>query len=1055
MTEIRARILVGCNKDGFFHSPFIGDPVVKVASPLRPHSLHIHPSQPVGLGSSLCVTPHHRMASYESIGSCSLDADATASDASEILKPVLAAWLSVKQYHRRARSQTTGSQVMSRTPVHPVAASGPSWPRATSLDHLNHSRSLTRHPKWVEILSNQRVSVELSIMGFLFVPLLSGKESMDGIQSVDSVQKMSVSRSSKHLSLRAMWRYLAESWYHSLSQLLDYLLHPCLLFLPDWSLSTEKHCPKLHECVDGVSVSERTLHSLPLSTKTPEVEAINLCSLPCNVSSGGASTPEYVKRTAQLFETSSSESRLTSKKSSPKHGDCTRVNGETEKTDDIPSLVVVNGGEELLNGGESLGKKPSYLGLACSISGYSGITTYDSKLREGFRSRDHSPGRIGLVRSREVSPLRIGFDKTDNISAPELCYKSNCGNYLELPLRSSTLVNEKHSSISLGFVEKIGDRLASDLLMDRGGAYVNGGNKSYVINAEQLHPISKENTKKMSGISEKVGLANGSNFSNGLKDVNPQDFTEENQRHINNKTVTESCDTIAHESLSNTVSSIKESSRSFMSSMLSSNSYSTTCYESTLLNSKDRVGAKKPSKPSPAAKDQERYGSIPSSTKCSPDSPKTGSKDSLGAPMSSPLKRSPGAVRVIEFTSHAKSYIQTVSSHSTFSSSNSESMPSVSLLNHTGSKLGTSQQSSSSETLLNSVWSTNGGVNKSFIQQRVERLYGPGALAQGFFRRTKVHLKDEEDKMDSSEPPTAIRGSGSSPALPVLRHLRPEFRAQLSLSTIAKRQQLDTKSQEPQAEDVPLQTAKSSHEIPELQQQVSVESLPDLQPAAPEVVLPIDQTQVSITQPEPVSCSENILPLSLQEKDGHFYLKLLKQEIDKLNDLVASIEPDLAHEESLPEEALGKLRSASGQARLLVRQKLQQFEGLCQKNITRSQDEQFPTTSEDLAGFWDMVMLQVDHVYAMFEELNRLRSNNWQEDEAPPKDLTDGSAKRSVKRTNLKSPATSAETRKANEVARKVREDARRKLMEQRRKAMRDKTATDSVEIFVPHENGK
>nr|CAD7454104.1 unnamed protein product [Timema tahoe] len=922
--------------------PSCGDPVAKVASPLRPHSLHIHPSQPVGLGSSLCVTPHHRMASYESIGSCSLDADATASDASE----------------------------------------------------------------------------------------------------------MSVSRSYKHLSLGAMWRYLAGSWYHALSQLLDYLLHPCLLLLPDWSLSTEKHCPKLHE---------RTLHSLPLSSKTPEVEAINLCSLPCNVSSGGASTPEYVKRTARLFETSSPESRPTSKKSSPKHGDCTRVNGETEKTDDIPSLVVVNGGGKLLNGDESLGKKPSYLGLACSISGYSGITTYDSKLREGFRSRDHSPGRIGLVRSREVSPLRIGFDKTDNISAPELCYKSNCGNYLELPLKSSfPLVNEKQSSISLGFVEKIGDRLASNLLTDKGGGYVNGGNKSYVISAEQLHPISKENANKMSGKNDKVGLTNGNHFSNGLKDVSPLDFTEENQRHIINKTVSESCDTIAHESLSDTVSSIKESSRSFMSSMLSSNSYSTTCYESTSSNSKDIVGAKKPSKPSPVAKDQERYGRIPSSTKCSPDSPKTGSKDSLGAPMSSPLKRSPGAVRVVEFTSHAKSYVQTVSSHSTFSSSNSESMPSVSLLNQTGSKLDTSQQSSSSETLLNSSWLTIGGVNKSFIQQRVERLYGPGALAQGFFRRTKVHLKDEEDEMDSSEPPTAIRGSGSSPALPVLRHLRPEFRAQLSLSTIAKRQQLDnTKSKKPQAEDVPLQTSKPSHEIPELQQQVSVESLPDLQPAAPEVVLPIDQTQVSITQPEPVSCSENILPLSLQEKDGHFYLKLLKQEIDKLNDLVASIEPDLAHEESLPEEALGKLRSASGQARLLVRQKLQQFEGLCQKNITRSQDEQFPTTSEDLAGFWDMVMLQVDHVHAMFEELNRLRSNNWQEDKAPPKDLTDSSAKRSVKRTNPKSPATSAETSKANEVARKVREDARRKLMEQRRKAMREKTATDSVEIFVPHENGK
>lgn len=47
-------------------------------------------------------------------------------------------------------------------------------------------------------------------------------------------------------------------------------------------------------------------------------------------------------------------------------------------------------------------KKPSYLGLACSISGYSGITRYDSKLREGFRSRDSSPG--ARLITRDTSP---------------------------------------------------------------------------------------------------------------------------------------------------------------------------------------------------------------------------------------------------------------------------------------------------------------------------------------------------------------------------------------------------------------------------------------------------------------------------------------------------------------------------------------------------------------------------------------------------------------------------------------------------------------------------
>lgn len=88
---------------------------------------------------------------------------------------------------------------------------------------------------------------------------------------------------------------------------------------------------------------------------------------------------------------------------------------------------------------------------------------------------------------------------------------------------------------------------------------------------------------------------------------------------------------------------------------------------------------------------------------------------------------------------------------------------------------------------------------KSFIQQRVERLYGPGALAQGFFvmKRQKSrnsesetdhshscsddrHSKSMNDKLlDEDLQDIGMKQSSSSPTLPVLRHLRPEFRAQL------------------------------------------------------------------------------------------------------------------------------------------------------------------------------------------------------------------------------------------------------------------------------------
>lgn len=53
------------------------------------------------------------------------------------------------------------------------------------------------------------------------------------------------------------------------------------------------------------------------------------------------------------------------------------------------------------------------------------------------------------------------------------------------------------------------------------------------------------------------------------------------------------------------------------------------------------------------------------------------------------------------------------------------------------------------------------------------------------------------------------------------------------------------------------------------------------------------------------------------------------------------------------------------------------FLGLCHNNLHQAADEKFPTTSEDLQGFWDMLMLQVNHVDKLFEEIEALKKNNW------------------------------------------------------------------------------
>ncbi|XP_073848682.1 disks large-associated protein 2 isoform X2 [Musca autumnalis] len=115
-------------------------------------------------------------------------------------------------------------------------------------------------------------------------------------------------------------------------------------------------------------------------------------------------------------------------------------------------------------------------------------------------------------------------------------------------------------------------------------------------------------------------------------------------------------------------------------------------------------------------------------------------------------------------------------------------------------------------------------------------------------------------------------------------------------------------------------------------------------------------------------------------KDAHFFLRQLKSEQNRLLELAAVAEKymdALASNPDITEDTMGLLRSASGKARLLVSQKMKQFEGLCHNNLNSSPEDQFPTTVDDLQGFWDMVYLQVDHIDAIFKEVEILKANDW------------------------------------------------------------------------------
>ncbi|XP_076034179.1 disks large-associated protein 5-like [Oratosquilla oratoria] len=80
-------------------------------------------------------------------------------------------------------------------------------------------------------------------------------------------------------------------------------------------------------------------------------------------------------------------------------------------------------------------------------------------------------------------------------------------------------------------------------------------------------------------------------------------------------------------------------------------------------------------------------------------------------------------------------------------------------------------------------------------------------------------------------------------------------------------------------------------------------------------------------------------------------------------------------ESDVPEDAQGDIRTAAGQANLLMRERFTQFSGLID-NCEFKQGEK-ETTVQDLQGFWDIVYIQVEDVNKKFSNLEKLKDNDW------------------------------------------------------------------------------
>nr|KAF6422138.1 DLG associated protein 1 [Rousettus aegyptiacus] len=163
----------------------------------------------------------------------------------------------------------------------------------------------------------------------------------------------------------------------------------------------------------------------------------------------------------------------------------------------------------------------------------------------------------------------------------------------------------------------------------------------------------------------------------------------------------------------------------------------------------------------------------------------------------------------------------------------------------------------------------------------------------------------------------------------------------------------------------------------------------------PSILPPPDPWIDSITE-DPMEAVQR----SVCHRDGHWFLKLLQAERDRMEGWCQQMERE-ERENNLPEDILGKIRTAVGSAQLLMAQKFYQFRELCEENLNPNAHPR--PTSQDLAGFWDMLQLSIENISMKFDELHQLKANNWKQ--MDPLDKKERRAPPPVPKKPAKGPA--------------------------------------------------
>ncbi|XP_017262238.1 disks large-associated protein 1 isoform X1 [Kryptolebias marmoratus] len=214
----------------------------------------------------------------------------------------------------------------------------------------------------------------------------------------------------------------------------------------------------------------------------------------------------------------------------------------------------------------------------------------------------------------------------------------------------------------------------------------------------------------------------------------------------------------------------------------------------------------------------------------------------------------------------------------------------------------------------------------------------------------------------------------------------------------------------------------------------------------PSILPPPDPWMDAVPEPE-VEALEAI-SRSVCPRDGRWFLKLLQAETERMEGWCRQMEQDETENE-LPDEILGKIRSAVGSAQLLMSQKFQQFRELCEENLNPNAHPR--PISQDLAGFWDMLQLSIENISLKFDELHQLKANNWKP--LTPPEIQERRMPPPVPKKPLKGHPPLARDRSLESSERQRLEARKRLLAAKRAASVRQSSATesaDSIEIYIP-----